>query len=429
MRFHIWFLHLIYGQLMDPFSNFFNFDINAYYRAVESQTNQEQEPVSAASSSPRSENAYSMHSLHEALPPQPASPPRVHHTVDRMRSFNRSSEVSSASRNNRSSSSAWEPAEYPRSEPSYYDGGSGEWGAHGESHSHGAPSASWNNWPSSSAWEPAEYPRSEPSCYEGGSGEWGAHGESHSHGVSSASWNNWPSSSTWEPASHSSPEPSTTASKPATGGVAQRLENDPWLWDNDLVNYTRAIAKQLHGPGAEKLNFVNPQLVRLLIEGDHQQQKEVLANLPGPNASPILFLPVHHTNHWSLLVVNRSTNEAFHYDSKVSPDRASGATHGSQFKAASKVAKALGVRTTKGMPIAEQADGHSCGDHVLYGIEVLAHRLASSNDFQVDMDLRGIRPDRDYIVDVLTQNDAAHAAPVSQQPRDKKTTWRKKGWG
>ncbi|MGF6971725.1 hypothetical protein QFZ94_000152 [Paraburkholderia sp. JPY465] len=202
-------------------------------------------------------------------------------------------------------------------------------------------------------------------------------------------------------------------------GVAQRLAGDPWLWDNDLVTYTEVLTQQLQGqPHAHLLSFVDPQQVRLLTEGNPQQQTAVLARIAGPNSPPILFLPVNVGNlHWSLLVVNRQTGQAFHYDSAVPPERARGATDTAQFRQAARVAAALVVRAPRGTPTALQPDKNTCGDHVLYGIETLARRFISGEALQRGgMDLRNIRPDRQHVINVLTQAERFRAEIAQPQP-------------
>ncbi|MGF6292659.1 Ulp1 family isopeptidase [Paraburkholderia youngii] len=199
----------------------------------------------------------------------------------------------------------------------------------------------------------------------------------------------------------------------ANVSFAQRLAADPWLWDNDLVTYTDVLAQQWLGqPGAQWLNFVDPQQVRLLVDGTPQQQSEVLAHITGPDSPPILFLPVNEGNrHWSLLVVNRHTAQSFHYDSGIPPDGAPFITNTAQFQRAAQVAAVLGAGGPAGMPIPKQADGYSCGDHVLGGIEELARRVITGEFFQPDgMKLGNIRPDRQRILAVLTQAEQFGAA-------------------
>ncbi|WP_168991665.1 Ulp1 family isopeptidase [Paraburkholderia sp. UYCP14C] len=199
----------------------------------------------------------------------------------------------------------------------------------------------------------------------------------------------------------------------ANVSVAQRLAADPWLWDNDFVAYTDVLAQQWLGqPAAHWLNFIDPQQVRLLTDGTPQQRREVLARIAGPDSPPILFLPVNvGDRHWSLLVVNRQTAQAFHYDSGIPPDGAPFITNTAQFQRAAQVAAVLGTGAPAGMPIPQQADGYSCGDHVLEGIEELARRVITGEFFQPDgMNLRNIRPDRPRILAVLTQAEQFGAA-------------------
>jgi type III effector protein XopD len=68
------------------------------------------------------------------------------------------------------------------------------------------------------------------------------------------------------------------------------------------------------------------------------------------------------------------------------------------------VADILGAGRPWTTPITQQHDGYSCGDHVLHGIELLAGRVAERGSADaVNMDLRMVNPNRDYILDVLTR--------------------------
>ena len=188
--------------------------------------------------------------------------------------------------------------------------------------------------------------------------------------------------------------------------VAQTLAANPWLPDKHIFLFTQDIARRLSGqPNAGLLHFADSQVAEMLINGDPKQQERARKQLAGPATPPIVFVPVNNKHHhWSLLVVDRHSKQAFHYDSMFSPEDAAFATHTNQFKIASRVASELGVQTPRGMPIAKQPDTQSCGDHVLYGIEELANRAVSGQLFHDDgMDLSSIEPDREYIVDVLTR--------------------------
>ncbi|WP_110465431.1 Ulp1 family isopeptidase [Xylophilus ampelinus] len=178
-----------------------------------------------------------------------------------------------------------------------------------------------------------------------------------------------------------------------------------YLGDEHLFAYTNALALQLDGrPNAELLNFADPAQVALLVSEDRRQRRDVLRRLAGSGTPPIVFLPINDTNrHWSLLVIDRRTNQAFHYDSLVQPGHAQHATGTYQYALARKAATAMGIDgPVSGMPIAQQRDGHSCGDHVLHGIEVLAHRVVDGT-FQEPggLDLSDIQPDRGRIADVV----------------------------
>jgi hypothetical protein len=153
------------------------------------------------------------------------------------------------------------------------------------------------------------------------------------------------------------------------------------------------------------------------MTGNARQQAAARKQL----TAPILLLPVnratenHREDHWSLLVIHRAARQACHYDSMVPPQRAHEATATEQFDVARRMASALGVSTIHGMPTAQQRDGHSCGDHVLAGIEALARRIVTPQG-QFSWDLSGIRPSRQHIVDTLTRQEQADAQAPAARP-------------
>lgn len=134
-----------------------------------------------------------------------------------------------------------------------------------------------------------------------------------------------------------------------------------------------AIADRLQGqPRAELLNFADPLQVARLIRGDTGQQQEAMHQIMA-RGGPIIFLPVNDPNsHWSLLVIDQRNGDAFHYDSLVRPQDAAQAVDTRQYELARDAARAMDVYTpVRGMPIARQRDGHSCGDHVLQAMDIL----------------------------------------------------------
>ncbi|MEX3683034.1 Ulp1 family isopeptidase [Paraburkholderia sp. BR14320] len=211
----------------------------------------------------------------------------------------------------------------------------------------------------------------------------------------------------------------------APESAAQRLARDPWLHDNNLLNYNQmvlhTIAQEM-GPGgyqrlSQTLIVADSQQVTRLNEGTAEEQAEVLQHF----TAPILLMPVNHANrHWSLLVVNRNSRQAFHYDSMIPPEHAHEATFTGPYEVARRVAHVLGVGAPMGMPMAQQRDEDSCGDHVLAGIETLARRILLDHQYPVQMDLSDIQPSRENIIATLTQYEQfaaqIHAAQASQQP-------------
>ncbi|MDA8519201.1 Ulp1 family isopeptidase [Acidovorax sp. NCPPB 4044] len=204
---------------------------------------------------------------------------------------------------------------------------------------------------------------------------------------------------------------------------------DSWLKDGHLLAYTEALARQWKGhPHAERLHVADPQQVAQLISGTPKQRDGVRRRLPhGPES--IVFLPINDPQvHWSLLVIDRRTGGAFHYDSSRPPQGAGDVAHTRQYQLARAAATAMGIAApVQGMPIAQQQDRHSCGDHVLAGIATLAHRVIGGTFDQTGgTDLSGIAPNRAHIASVLAGNggappgDRARPAPEPLPGRQKK---------
>ncbi|RWA49656.1 hypothetical protein AU476_29900 [Cupriavidus sp. UYMSc13B] len=196
--------------------------------------------------------------------------------------------------------------------------------------------------------------------------------------------------------------------------------SNSWLHDIDFYNYSQVLAQQLQGQvRADWLGFIDPQQVHLLIEGNERQRRDVLRHITGPGSPRILFLPVNMAeSHWSLLVVDQHTPQAWHYDSKIRPERAHLATYTAQFERARRVVEALDLRAPiSSTPISLQPDDNTCGDHVLRGMETLALRVISGDAFAPEgMDLSHIRPDRQHIIDVLTGFEQFQANIAQPQP-------------
>lgn len=200
------------------------------------------------------------------------------------------------------------------------------------------------------------------------------------------------------------------------------LRNNAWLDDRDIFDYTHVIvqrvAQELGDRGFDRItqgmNFADSQQVSHLLDGDPTLRAQVLSHF---NA-PFVFLPVNRAtendreNHWSLLVVYQHENEqrAFHFDSLERPNSA-------QLGVARQVTRAMGLADPVPRPMAQQADGHSCGDHVLAGIEELTRRFMH-NDFS--MDLQNLQPNRQEIIDGLAVYDQfaeeVHAGRAQPQP-------------
>ncbi|KPY50409.1 C48 family peptidase [Pseudomonas syringae] len=207
-----------------------------------------------------------------------------------------------------------------------------------------------------------------------------------------------------------------------------------WLLDGHLHAYTNDLARRLQEESnAHLLHFADSQIVTMLNSEDEAQRNVALRRLVGDAvnpAPPIAFMPINRDNvHWSLLVVDRRDNHspaAYHYDSMGTP-------HPHQHWHAQMAAWRLGLDASQvyKMPTAIQPDGYSCGDHVLTGIEVLAHRVIDGMfDYAGGKDLSDIKPDRDFIRDRLAPADQAPAEssvrsvpepPVEQ--KKKKSKW------
>ncbi|MEB1722725.1 Ulp1 family isopeptidase [Xanthomonas campestris pv. campestris] len=144
----------------------------------------------------------------------------------------------------------------------------------------------------------------------------------------------------------------------------------------------------------------------MLSSTDPGQQARARRLLVGDDVPPIVFLPINQPNfHWSLLVVDRRNKDAaaaYYYDSMAQ-------TQPQQRYLADMAAYHLGLdyKEIHEMPTAIQPDGYSCGDHVLTGIETLAHRVIDGTFDSADgRDLSEIAPGRGLITDRLAQAQA-----------------------
>ena len=194
----------------------------------------------------------------------------------------------------------------------------------------------------------------------------------------------------------------------------RRLEDrTAWLQSDDLWNHSQeflaSFAREL-GPGGRAridrmISIGDPSvLVRHLLNGTARQREAARAQL----TAPTVLLPVNNPhNHWSLLVVHRDARQATHYDSAIPPHlaRTPVAVSTEQFALARQVAAALGIDAVGSMPMAPQPDAHSCGDHVLAGIETLARRLVTGQHEDL-WNLSGIRPSRQHVIDTLSRAQA-----------------------
>lgn len=223
-------------------------------------------------------------------------------------------------------------------------------------------------------------------------------------------------------------EPSTPAARPSGPSETE------WLGDEHLIAYMGTIAERLEGqPNAELLNFANPLLVGQLIQGDRSQRQNAMHQIMA-RGGPIIFLPVNDPNsHWSLLVIDQRNGDAFHYDSLVRPQDAAQAVETKQYELARDAARAMDVYTpVRGMPIARQRDGHSCGDHVLQAMDMLAHSVVNGTFGQPHtMDLSGIETDRGLIADTIANASAARTAepaPAASRTHERPAKKSRKWW-
>ncbi len=215
----------------------------------------------------------------------------------------------------------------------------------------------------------------------------------------------------------------------APAGQELALAEEEWLGDEHLITYVGTIADRLRGqPGADLLNFADPLLVTQLIQGESEQRNNAMYHIIG-RGGPIVFLPVNAPDsHWSLLVIDQRTGNAFHYDSLVSPGDARNAVHTRQYQLASRAARAMGITgPVQGMPIARQRDGHSCGDHVLQATEQLAQSVIAGTFGQPGtMDLSDLQTDRGLIADTIANATAdRNAEPPPPRPERTKGQRRK----
>lgn len=204
-----------------------------------------------------------------------------------------------------------------------------------------------------------------------------------------------------------------------------------WLQDGHLRAYTDDLARRLQGqPNAHLLHFADSQTVTMLSSTDPDQQARAQRRLVGDNVPPIVFLPINQPNfHWSLLVVDRRNKDAvaaYYYDSMAQ-------TQQQQRYLADMAAYHLGLdyEETREMPTAVQPDGYSCGDHVLTGIEMLAHRVIDGTfDDAGGRDLRDIEPNRGLIRNRLAQAAQAPAeSSVRSVPERPSNTRKRKASG
>ncbi|MCE4293757.1 Ulp1 family isopeptidase [Xanthomonas hortorum] len=204
-----------------------------------------------------------------------------------------------------------------------------------------------------------------------------------------------------------------------------------WLLDGHLRAYTDDLARQLRGqPNVHLLHFADSQVVTMLSSADPDQQARARRLLVGDDVPPIVFLPINQPNaHWSLLVVDRRNKDAvaaYHYDSMAQKQP-------QQRYLADMAAYHLGLdyEETHEMPTAIQPDYYSCGDHVLTGIEMLAHRVIDGTfDYAGGRDLSDIEPDRGLIRDRLAQAAQAPAeSSVRSVPERPSNTRKRKASG
>jgi hypothetical protein len=205
-----------------------------------------------------------------------------------------------------------------------------------------------------------------------------------------------------------SPSPQAVRATPS-----QRLGDKQWLQTDDIFDYakfalqamTKAMARKIGQTRSQalrgQLSLADPHHATQLINGSAGLKDKVRDLLPGP----IVFMPVSNADkHWSLLVVNRDSQQAFHYDSMVRREHLRMAPSTAQFQKASLVAKEFGINL-RPAPTALQHDEYSCGDHVAAGIEALASGFLNSNGQRWAFDLSGIEPNRDRIIKGLTQHE------------------------
>ncbi|WP_423599057.1 Ulp1 family isopeptidase [Roseateles sp. MS654] len=209
--------------------------------------------------------------------------------------------------------------------------------------------------------------------------------------------------------------------------AAERLSRpNAYLHDDDFGNYGAVIGDDIarnmgadaHAQFIQTIGIVDALRARLL--GGRHTSERVRGEVLREYRTPVLFLPVNNAepnilgDHWSLLVVNRTTGVAFHYDSSVDPARLADPafrerlSRGRSYKAATAMVQGIlgqNARPVLPAPMARQRDNWSCGDHVLAGMEELARRMISTPGQNI-WNLSGIQPNRAHIAAALIQYEA-----------------------
>lgn len=216
--------------------------------------------------------------------------------------------------------------------------------------------------------------------------------------------------------------------------LRRELGPDTWLSDRDIFDYTHVIiqriAEELGAGGYDaitrQINFADPQQVNLLTHGTPEQQAAVRSNF----TAPVALVPLHRAtrgglgDHWSLLAVFPDAQMAFHFDSL-------GYQNSEQSALARQATAAMGVSAQPfAGDMAKQQDGHSCGDHVLAGIEALTRQIMQGD---YSMNLSAIEPNRQAIVEGLARYDEfaaqVHAGQAQPQPHPMQATARRRRRG
>src|SRR6478752_5056310 len=90
------------------------------------------------------------------------------------------------------------------------------------------------------------------------------------------------------------------------------------LTDMEIMNLFYLMAWK-KGYSREDVRIIDSQLIAMIMRGGIKEERSFtqkrIKNLFTIRLPPLLFLPLHHGSHWSLLYYRRGTGQWFHMDS------------------------------------------------------------------------------------------------------------------